>query len=125
MPEYTLADEPADDVSAAFDLLSDARRRGVLYAAERGEQTTVEELAERISTWLSDGEGARRDSSVRLSLIHTHLPKLADAGVVEYDRERGTVELAGGATDLEPYLACVRGSEPTPASHRRLSELNA
>jgi DNA-binding transcriptional ArsR family regulator len=125
MPEYTLADEPADDVSAAFDLLSDARRRGVLYAAERGEQTTVEELADQIASWLDDAEGDSCGSSVRLSLIHTHLPKLADAGVVEYDRERGTVELAGGATDLEPFLTCVRGAEPKPASHRRISELNA
>jgi len=125
MPEHTLADEPADDVSTAFDLLSDARRRGVLYAAERGEQTTVEELADQIASWLDDAEGDSRSSSVRLSLIHTHLPKLADAGVVEYDRERGTVELAGGATDLERYLTCVRGAEPGPASHRRISELNA
>jgi len=122
MPEYTLADERADDVSAAFDLLSNSRRRGVLYAVERGEETTVEELADRISSWLGDAHDA---SSVRLSLVHTHLPRLADAGVVEYDRERGTVELAGGASDLEPYLACIGGTEATPTPNRRISELNA
>lgn len=122
MPEYTLADENVDDVSAAFSLLSSTRRRGVLYAVDRGDETAVEELADTIASWQgSDAEA----SSVRVSLVHTHLPKLADAGVVEYDRDRGTVELTRRAGDLEPYLACVHDYETTPSSRRRVTELNA
>ncbi|WP_134672055.1 DUF7344 domain-containing protein [Halorussus marinus] len=121
MPEYALADERADDVSAAFELLSSARRRGVLYAADRGTETSVEALAERIATWLGDPDA----STVALSLRHTHLPKLADAGVVEYDSERGTVELADGVSDLEPYLASISDSDAGRTSGRRASELNA
>jgi hypothetical protein len=33
-----------------------------------------------------------------------HLPKLAEQGIVEYDRRAGRVELAAGASDCLPYL---------------------
>ncbi|WP_435179594.1 DUF7344 domain-containing protein [Halorussus sp. AFM4] len=104
--------EPIDDVSAAFDLLRDARRRGVLYTLKRNGQTSVEELAERIAAWQSAEDGETDPESVEVSLVHAHLPKLADAGVVEYDRDRGTAELADRGDDLDPLLRCTSEREP-------------
>ena len=106
MTERTLADENAAEVSAAFDLLSNARRRGVLYAVGRDGRATVDDLAERIAEWQCDDESADSPTAdeVRTSLIHSHLPKLVDAGVVAYDRSTGIVRLTESATDLEPYL---------------------
>lgn len=117
--------ENVEDVSAAFDLLRDARRRGVLYTVKRNGQTAVEEVAHRIAAWQStDGQGNTNPKIVETSLVHTHLPKLADAGVVEYDREHGTVELAESATDLEPFLQCTREREPTLFHAARTSNLD-
>ncbi|USZ68675.1 hypothetical protein NGM10_02785 [Halorussus salilacus] len=109
MTEHTLADENVAEVSAAFDLLSNARRRGVLYAVGRDGRAAVDDLAERIAAWQRDGgsveeTGGPSADEVRTSLVHVHLPKLADAGVVAYDRSTGIVRLTESATDLEPYL---------------------
>ena len=122
MTEHTLADENAADVSAAFDLLSNARRRGVLYAVSRSGPVTVAELAERIAAW-QDGNHSPKE--VRTSLVHAHLPKLADAGVVDYDHERGIVEPAEGADDLEPYLEKTAETETSHSAAVGLSSLNA
>jgi len=45
---------------------------------------------------------------IRRSLYHSHLPKLADARLIEYDREQGIVA-AGEAIDAaEPYLELTK-----------------
>ncbi|WP_137283326.1 DUF7344 domain-containing protein [Halorussus salinisoli] len=113
--------ETIDDVSAAFDLLRDARRRGVLYALERNGRTSVEELARRIAAWQSDDRDETDSQSVEISLIHSHLPKLAAADAVEYDREDGTVELADRGAELGPLLRCTREREPGPSHTARTS----
>jgi DNA-binding transcriptional ArsR family regulator len=100
------------DVSAAFDLLRDARRRGVLYMLKQNGRTTIDELAHRIAAWQStDGEESADPVAVKTSLVHAHLPKLADAGAVEYDREETVVELAD-VGELDPLLRCTREREP-------------
>lgn len=84
--------ETSTDPDRVFELLSDGRRRHVLYYLAR-EQTggaTVTELREVISSRL---EGDRDDLAVELH--HTHLPKLAAAGVVEYDGRSETVRYRG------------------------------
>lgn len=122
MTEHTLADENDADVSAAFDLLSNARRRGVLYAVSRDGSATVAELAERIAAWQ---DGHHSPEEVRTSLVHAHLPKLADAGVVDYDHDQGVVEPTEDADDLEPYLEKTAESESTRSATVGLSSLNA
>lgn len=119
-----IGNEVVENVSAAFDLLQDARRRGVLYTVKRNGETSVEEVARRIAVWQStDGRGAPDPETVETSLVHSHLPRLADAGVVEYDRERGTVDLTDSATGLEPFLRCTREREPTLFHAARTSNL--
>lgn len=119
-----IGNEVIENVSAAFDLLQDARRRGVLYTVKRNGETSVEEVAHRIAVWQSaDGRGAPDPEIVETSLVHSHLPKLDDAGVVDYDRDRGTVELTESATGLEPFLRCTREREPTLFHAARTSNL--
>ncbi|WP_135830085.1 DUF7344 domain-containing protein [Halorussus halobius] len=119
MTEPTLADENAADVSATFDLLSNARRRGVLYAVGRDGAVTVETLADRIASWQRDGGDAPDADAVRTSLVHAHLPKLDEANAVDYDRGRGTVEPAARASTLDSYLELTRDSEPFPSGASR------
>jgi|SRR6056297_1892821 len=108
MTESVPSDETPLDVDVAFDLLSNARRRGVLYALERDGATTVGELAPRIAAWQAPN-GDPSPEQVRTSLVHAHLPRLDEAGVVDYEPETGRVEPID-VDSLDPLLRAA--SEP-------------
>lgn len=91
-----------------LDALRDGYRRSVLaHLHERNRPVDVDRLSERISRADDDF------TSTAVDLHHVHLPKLADAGLVEYDPGEKTVDLAldeslaGTVLDLveEPSLA--------------------
>lgn len=81
-----------DDI---FEILSNARRRRLLFLLyERSEPVELGELAQEIANTEVGGE-ADRDQYKRMyiSLYQTHVPKLAEYGVIEYDTESKQVEL--------------------------------
>ncbi|QLH84386.1 DUF7344 domain-containing protein [Halosimplex pelagicum] len=82
----TVDDE--DELDTAFELLADRRRRAVvefLRAAPRG-ALDLPALVDAVATECQEDPDA-----LASSLHHRHLPKLDDAGVVEFDREEGVV----------------------------------
>lgn len=92
-----------------FDILSSPRRRYVLYYLNQvDEPIELTALAEQVAAWenetntesLTDQQRKR----VYVSLYQTHVPKLDESGVVRYDENDGTVELAPGATTVDEYL---------------------
>src|SRR6056297_1060870 len=92
-----------------FDVLKNRRRRYTLhYLKQENSPVELSELAEQVAAWENnttvDGLSANERKSVYTSLYQTHLPKLADAGIVDYNRNRGVVELSENAEQLESYL---------------------
>ncbi len=92
-----------------FELLKNRRRRQVLaYLLENEATVTLGELAERIAAWENDTEVAALSSDQRkrvyVALYQTHLPKMDDAGIVDYDQDRGLITLADNADLLLMYL---------------------
>ncbi len=92
-----------------FELLKNRRRRQVLaYLLENEATVTLGELAERIAAWENDTEVAALSSDQRkrvyVALYQTHLPKMDDAGIVDYDQDRGLITLADNADLLVMYL---------------------
>ncbi|QCS42539.1 hypothetical protein [Natrinema versiforme] len=94
----------SDAVDTAMDLLADHRRRAVLqYLAETDGSAALTELAVEIAAQEAGAEpnaisdhgdvSARDRRAVRISLHHTHIPKLANADVVDYETETETVTL--------------------------------
>ena len=92
-----------------FDILSSPRRRYVLYyLREAGEPVELTTLAEHVAAWenettvedLTEQERKR----VYVSLYQTHIPKLDEANIVEYDQDTGEVALAAGASQVDDYL---------------------
>lgn len=99
-----------------FSTLSNQRRRYVIhYLKHDPTQVRIRDLAEQIAAWENDitvGELTyKQRKRVYTSLHQTHLPKMDDCGIVEYDRDRGLISLAPGAADLEVYLEVVSEHE--------------
>lgn len=104
--------EPIEDVSldAIFDLLSHHRRRAILkllLTHDRALTLTdlrneILETDQEVEITEIDGEQVKR---VHASLHHTHVPKLAEAGIVVYDRDRHVVEPTEKISRLEPFLS--------------------
>lgn len=87
-------------------------RRLALYYLRRRERATIETLARWIAAVEEDvpvDEVAEADrTSVTVDLFHIHLPKLADAKVVEYDRRSGDVRYRDPPAALEELIStCV------------------
>lgn len=93
--------ERSASLTTVFDLLARGPRRQLLYWLHRHDDRTVtlDALVQRLEEYGSTGP-ADDSSSLRVSLHHVHLPKLDDAEVVDYDREKGEVRYRG-----DPRLA--------------------
>lgn len=118
-------DHPGDDgldVGEIFELLQNERRRWIIaFLKDHEDQaTSLDVLAEYIAALENDVDVAQLSSSQRkrvyIALYQCHLPKLDDFGVVDFDKDRGTVELRDTAV-LDPYLADhetgSEGADPT------------
>ncbi|WP_306056516.1 DUF7344 domain-containing protein [Natronococcus wangiae] len=89
-------DESPEAVDEAFELLADERRRLLLEVMRTyGEEVTLPDAAEEVAV-REDGRkvtelSAERVANVYISLYHDHMPRLVEAGLLEYDQERDLV----------------------------------
>lgn len=92
-----------------FYLLKNRRRRDIVrYLMDNDGTATLSELAEHIAAWENDIDVQALNSGQRkrvyVALYQTHLPKLAENGIIEYERNRGDVTLTENADLLKTYL---------------------
>ncbi len=105
-PARSVQLEP-DDV---FEILRNQRRRDVLRFFFEEDRTAVElgTLAEHLAAAEFETTTAELTSQERkrmyVSLYQCHLPKMDEAGIIEFDSDRKTLELGVNARRLEPYL---------------------
>lgn len=94
-----------DDI---FNILRNSRRRAVICHLRTARTITLSELAEQIASDECDTSVEQVSSEQRkrvyVSLHQNHLPKMDRKGVVNYDQDRGTVEL-GDISRVTPYLS--------------------
>lgn len=92
------------------DVLRNDRRREVLTVLQDREgDVSIRELAEHIAAIESGEDPPPRNlrQSVYVSLHQTHLPKLDDLGIVDYDTNSKTVHLRERSGAIEPYMGTV------------------
>lgn len=103
---------PAERLDEVLEVLSDRRRRLLLYYLAAEERVDRDELVSH----LRRSEGARRGSdldperAVSTEIHHTHLPKLREAGLVETDEDEAIRFRPPDC--LEALLPTIRNFEP-------------
>jgi hypothetical protein len=114
--EHT-ADELEDfSQEVVFEMLSNQRRRYVVhYLLDADEEAELRELSRTVAAWENDKRPDEITSQERKrvynALQQAHLPKMDDAGLVEFDASRGTVSATDELADLQVYLEIVPGDE--------------
>ena len=117
-------DEPAEssttlDADERFHLLQNQRRRQVLRYLQDADtdpesdtddgRVWMRDIAEQVAAWEHDTTVAQLSSTQRqrvyIPLYQNHLPKLDDAGVIDYDQSRGVVVPTDRADRLAQFLA--------------------
>jgi len=104
---------PAEQVYTI--LANERRRRALEQLGSVGGVVTVHELSALVAGH-ETGESPppkRCRESVYTSLVQTHLPKLEELGVIEYDRETQTIEVSRHARDVALYTEVVASAGVT------------
>jgi hypothetical protein len=92
-----------------FELLKNARRRiAIQHLRGADGEVTLSDLAEHVAAVENDTTPEGLTSSERkrvyVGLYQCHLPKMDELDAVEFDRDRGLVELGPNVGQLVPYL---------------------
>ncbi len=87
---------PPEAVDAAFRLLADRRRRLLIEVVRAHDEAltlpdVAEEVAQRETGRSIVDLSPEQVKEVYISLYHDHLPRLVDAGLLEYEQERDLV----------------------------------
>lgn len=98
---------PPLSTTMLFEILANKRRRYVFHSLKENETPIAladlaDEVAIRETETSSSEIPAEEVKRIHTSLWHSHIPKLADVDIIEYNQDRETVALAANAEQLEP-----------------------
>ena len=94
--------------SEIFVLLSKQRRRLTLrILRETSEKLTATNLAHHLASFEYESPSAGEVRTIYLALYHNHLPRLAEADVIEYNPNQGTIRPGKNFDTLSRYLEDV------------------
>ena len=102
-----------DDI---FEILSNERRRCVLYYLQRQPSPVrMRSVVEYVAAWQNDKSvetvTPQERTRVYSALHQTHLPKLASVGLIEYDTNRREIRLLDDAEYAQLYLEYDPGND--------------
>lgn len=100
-----------------FGVLSNERRRHALRYLKQNDSRQIKlgELVDYITARENEITVEKIDYKQRKrvysSLRQTHLPKMEECGLIEYDQDRGTIELNGAAQEVQMHLEYVPAND--------------
>lgn len=112
--QTSTAERNSDELTrdTLFSLLGNQQRRlAIRYLKQTVGCTSLGDLAEQVAAWEADVSREAITCAQRkracTSLQQRHLPTLDEAGVVDFDANRGTVEVTDKMRKLDVYLEVV------------------
>lgn len=100
--------------SDIFEILANQRRRFVLhYLKQNDSPVDLDKLAEQVAAWETDNNGSvkyHERKRVYTALQQEHLPRMDNAGVISFDKNRGTIEASQDLDAYSVYLEVVSNS---------------
>lgn len=92
-----------------FTTLSNRRRRYVLhYMKQHTDAVPMRDISEQLAAWENGVEAGtvnpRQRKRIYTALHQTHLPKMDRLGIVDYDRNRGTVRITDSLDQFDIYF---------------------
>jgi hypothetical protein len=108
--------ETSSPMDVACSLLAESERRYLLYQLATERRGNLDEIVSEIAIWERGDDEAGPDLQQRIyvSLVHNHLPRLADHGIVEYDLRSGDVVLGASFDEIRPLLVQFKQTEDKP-----------
>ena len=99
-----------------YEVMANRRRRYTVHALNGTEEPMeIGDIAEKVAAWENGVEEGRvtydERKRVYTALQQSHLPKMDDKGVVEFNKNRGTVEPTDAIQDVEIYMDIVHKGE--------------
>jgi len=99
-----------------YKMLANQRRRYTIhYLKEQGGSVPLGLLAEQVGAWEKDSHPDELSSAERktvyTALQQRHLPKMDDAGIVDFDKRAGVIEPADSLENIDIYAEIVEGGE--------------
>lgn len=85
-------------ISRIMDILSDRHRRLILLSLKDGAVKTEADLMVR---------GGSDTEETEIALTHSHLPKLEEAGYVEWDPDSGEISAGPRFDEIEPFIDLI------------------
>ncbi|HZD42558.1 MAG TPA: hypothetical protein VE134_00730 [Methanomicrobiales archaeon] len=90
-----------DYPDVVYSILADSERRAIVRnLAANGASGTISDLIQ----WVPEQRDAvtnEDEQALHIRLHHLHLPKMAEAGIIEYDHDDGRVSLTTRGEDVE------------------------
>lgn len=112
-------DEAALD--AILDVLADPTRRWLLDRLQKDGPLSVDEITTKFAD-SGGGPYANGRERIEASLHHVHLPKMADAGVVDWNPEMKTIDSNGNTEVAYELLAIGHQNVSRQSVHQKVSE---
>jgi hypothetical protein len=109
MDDVDVSWDPILELDGVFAALGHPRRRYLLYTLVNGRtQAPLAELAVDIAAWEREKPASEVTDSeqraVHLSLYHSHVPKLASLGIVEYHDAEDVIVRAVNTAQVQAVL---------------------
>ncbi|ELZ05876.1 DUF7344 domain-containing protein [Natrialba asiatica] len=110
------SDSDNQSLEVVFGLLANQRRRYVLMCLiDHSEAIALADLAEDVAVRGNKGAiteiSKEKVRTIHTSLYHTHIPKLVEAGAVEYDQDRDLVRTSETSERVQHLLSIAADGE--------------
>ena len=111
MNDHDTTENDRDELTRdeVFELFNNPRRRYVLYLLdEEPDGMSIGDLTDEVAAWEEESTvenlTQQQRKRVYVSLYQTHIVKMDELGVVEFDRDSGVVELTPKADRIRRFL---------------------